>query len=397
MGDGRMGWVKTRISSHAVQIGCWAQVPMPKKVPPPTIPRLKAREPQQPRLLIFFVETATIWGMNGDGISFMPFWTIPSIGCFQAERWVEEFLEGSRMIWMERICSSRICHLQLVAFARCMTSRPDAGPCMCSSIHSTKQRFWMISGCTEAAAAWLYLEPFSKFPACTANMPKCMAWTSWLHVSRNWALLWHFFMRSTSKSWDTVGIDWIVGGWSFLQQFWVKVYQIHIRPKTIPPVVQVQDPARILGAWLTMITEQKRSENTSNSAFLYWTWNCWCQLAIPWKVLFYFKSIATQIPSTSFNILQPSTTMGKFTKALFSSYGKGQRSELTLLKCWEFGARMGTSVFLGGPGALDSWSWILQDHQSRQHGLDLGFCFDSVLLHCSSSMIFSRKSPMKSY
>ena len=159
-----MGWVKTRISSHVAVQDAELRYRCPKKFHHRPFQDWRLGNLNSHGLLIFFVETATIWGMDGDGISFMPFWTIPTIGCFQAERWVEEFLEGSRMIWMERICSSRICHLQLVAFARCMTSRPDAGPCMCSSIHSTKQRFWMISGCTEAAAAWLYLEPFSKVP-----------------------------------------------------------------------------------------------------------------------------------------------------------------------------------------------------------------------------------------
>ena len=54
---------------------------MPKKVPPPTIPRLKVGDAVVGRSKL----------LKG-GIMVFIF--------DQAERWVEEFLEGSRMIWM---------------------------------------------------------------------------------------------------------------------------------------------------------------------------------------------------------------------------------------------------------------------------------------------------------
>ena len=211
---------------------------MPKKVPPPTIPRLKAREPQQPR-------ASHIFRWNGHNMGDGWGWDIihaildhpnyrmffrPSVG------WRNSWKDLEWFEWNEfarpEFVTFNWWHLQ-DAWRRV----PTRGPVQCALPFTAPNRgsgwFQDVQKLQLHDSTW---RPFSKCPACTANMPKCMAWTSWLHVSRNWALLWHFFMRSTSKSWDTVGIDWIVGGWPFLQQFWVKVYQIHIRPKGLFPL-----------------------------------------------------------------------------------------------------------------------------------------------------------------
>ena len=96
--------------------------------------------------------------------------------------------------------------------------------------------------------------------------------------------------------------------------------------------------------------------------FLYWTWNCWCQLEIPWKVFFVTSNLLQrkylQHPSTSFSLQLPWVNL---LKALFSSYGKGQRSEWDAAEMLRIRSQDGNPLcfFLGGVGALDSWSWNL--------------------------------------
>lgn len=120
-------------------------------------------------LLISFVETATIWGMGYHSCHFGPSWTIPTIGCVQAERWVEEFLEGSRMIWMERICSFRICHLQLVAFARCMTSRPRGRACALPFTAPNRGSGWFL----DVQKLQLHDSTWSHFQSSLHALPIC--------------------------------------------------------------------------------------------------------------------------------------------------------------------------------------------------------------------------------